>query len=56
MLYHYTNDKGFANVGNLELSAAEMLASLKDRAHFGEGVYTTQFEPAETRLQELKDL
>ncbi|CAJ1408786.1 unnamed protein product [Effrenium voratum] len=48
ILYHYTNELGFRNVGDLKQSAAQLFASLADdRAHFGQGVYTTQHEPAE---------
>ncbi|CAJ1408785.1 unnamed protein product [Effrenium voratum] len=47
ILYHYTNELGFRNVGDLKQSAAQLFASLADdRAHFGQGVYTTQHEPA----------
>ncbi|CAE7173956.1 GST1 [Symbiodinium microadriaticum] len=46
ILYHYTNELGFQNVGNMRQSAAELFASLvAERAHFGKGVYTTQYEP-----------
>ncbi|CAL1136671.1 unnamed protein product [Cladocopium goreaui] len=46
-LYHYTDDLAFRNVGNLEQTAAQLFASLKDeRAHFGKGLYATQHEPA----------
>ena len=51
-LYHYTDELAFRNVGNLEQSAAELFASLTDeRAHFGKGLYTTQHEPADSRLE-----
>ncbi|CAE7328763.1 Nphp3 [Symbiodinium necroappetens] len=47
VLYHYSNELAFLNVGNSQLSAAEIFASLVDeRAHFGKGVYATQHEPA----------
>ena len=50
VLYHYTDELAFRNVGNMEQSAAELYASLVDeRAHFGQGVYATQHEPAATR-------
>ena len=52
VLYHYTHDLAFRNVGNLEQTAAQLFASLKeDRAHFGKGVYATQHEPADARLK-----
>ncbi|CAJ1332051.1 unnamed protein product [Effrenium voratum] len=45
ILYHYTNELGFRNVGDLKQSAAQLFASLADdRTHFGQGVYTTQHE------------
>eukprot|EP00438_Fugacium_kawagutii_P029755 Skav215809 [mRNA] locus=scaffold3885:170099:175211:+ [translate_table: standard] len=46
VLYHYTNEKGFRNVTNEEQSFGEVWASFGDRAHFGSGVYTTQYEAA----------
>ena len=51
-LYHYTDEKAFCNVGNLEQTAAQLFASLVDeRAHFGKGLYATQHEPADARLK-----
>ena len=51
-LYHYTDDLAFRNVGNLEQTAAQLFASLKDeRAHFGKGLYAAQHEPAAARLK-----
>ncbi|CAE7359291.1 Klc, partial [Symbiodinium sp. KB8] len=47
VLYHYSNELCFQNVGNLEQTTAELFASLVEgRAHFGQGVYTTQYEPS----------
>ncbi|CAE7524875.1 NPHP3 [Symbiodinium sp. CCMP2592] len=47
VLYHYTNELTFLNVGDMQLTAAKLLASLVDsRAHFGKGIYVTQHEPA----------
>jgi len=47
VLYHYTDELPFRNVGDLEQMAAQLFASLKeDRAHFGQGVYATKHEPA----------
>ena len=51
ILYHYTDDLAFRNVGNLEQTAAQVFASLEKRAHFGDGVYATQHEPADTWLK-----
>ena len=51
ILYHYTNELAFRNVGNLEQTAAQVFASLEKRAHFGDGVYATQHEPADTWLK-----
>ena len=52
ILYHYTNELAFHNVGNLEQTAAQLFASLVDeRAHFGKGLYATQHEPADARLK-----
>ena len=46
VIYHYTNELAFKNVGNLAQTAAELFASLVDsRAHFGKGIYGTQYEP-----------
>lgn len=46
VLYHYTNELCFMNVSNEQQTASELFASLLDhRAHFGKGVYTTQYEP-----------
>ena len=56
MLYHYTNELCFHNIGNLDQMAAELFASLEDgRAHFGKGIYASQHEPAVwgTRLRIL---
>ena len=51
-LYHYTDEKAFCNVGNLEQTAAQLFASLVDeRAHFGQGLYATQHEPAAAPLK-----
>ena len=51
-LYHYTHDLAFRNVGDLDQMAAQLFASLKDdRAHFGQGVYATKHEPADTWLK-----
>ena len=47
ILYYYTNELTFLNVGDMQLTAAKLLASLVDsRAHFGKGIYATQHEPA----------
>ncbi|CAE7570368.1 Klc, partial [Symbiodinium sp. CCMP2456] len=47
VLYHYSNELCFQNVANLEQTTAELFASLVEgRAHFGQGVYTTQYEPS----------
>ena len=52
VLYHYTDELPFRNVGDLEQMAAQLFASLKDdRAHFGKGLYATQHEPADARLK-----
>ena len=52
VLYHYTDDLAFQNVGNLEQTAAQLFASLEEkRAHFGQGVYATLHEPADARLK-----
>ena len=52
VLYHYTDELAFRNVGNLEQTAAQLFASLVDeRAHFGKGLYATQHEPADARLK-----
>ena len=52
ILYHYSDELAFRNVGNLEQTAAQLFASLTDdRAHFGFGVYATQHEPADARLR-----
>ena len=52
VLYHYTDDLAFQNVGNLEQTAAQLFASLADeRAHFGQGLYATRHEPADARLK-----
>ena len=52
VLYHYTDDLAFRNVGNLEQTAAQLFASLVEkRAHFGQGVYATRHEPADARLK-----
>ena len=52
VLYHYTDDLAFQNVGNLEQTAAQLFASLEEkRAHFGQGLYATQHEPADARLK-----
>ena len=51
-LYHYTDELAFCNVVNLEQTAAQLFASLVDkRAHFGQGLYATQHEPAAARLK-----
>ena len=51
-LYHYTDELAFRNVGDLEQTATQLFASLEDeRAHFGKGVYATQHEPADARLE-----
>ena len=47
VLYHYSSELAFLNVGNSQLSAAEIFASLADDcAHFGKGVCATRHEPA----------
>ena len=47
VLYHYTHELAFRNVANKKQTTAELFASLLDsRAHFGKGVYCTQYEPA----------
>ena len=52
VLYHYTDDLAFQNVGNLEQTAAQLFASLaEERAHFGQGLYATRHEPADARLK-----
>ena len=52
ILYHYTDQLAFSNVGNLEQTAAQLFASLVDeRALFGKGLYATQHEPADARLK-----
>ena len=52
ILFHYTDELAFHNVGNLEQTAAQLFASLVDeRAHFGQGVYATQHEPADAQLE-----
>ena len=51
ILYHYTDKLAFLNIGNLEQIAAKLFASLEKRAHFGDGVYATQHEPADTWLK-----
>ena len=52
VLYHYTDELAFHNVGNLEQTAAQLFASLKDdRARSGKGLYATQREPADARLK-----
>eukprot|EP00439_Symbiodinium_sp_Y106_P065855 s537_g10.t1 len=44
--WYYTHNLAFANVANLEQTAAQLFASLTDsRAHFGKGVYASQHEP-----------
>eukprot|EP00439_Symbiodinium_sp_Y106_P057323 s1397_g8.t1 len=46
-LYHYTQERAFRNVADMEQTTSELFASLVDsRAHFGKGVYCTQHEPA----------
>ena len=52
VLYHYTDDLAFQNVGNLDQTAAQLFASLaEERAHFGQGLYATRHEPADARLK-----
>ena len=51
VLYHYTHELPFHNVGNVEQTAAQLFASLEKRAHFGDGVYATQHEPADAWLK-----
>ena len=51
VLYHYTDELAFSNVGNLEQTAVQLFASLEKRAHFGDGVYATRHEPADTWLK-----
>ena len=47
VLFHYTNERGFRNVANHEMTSAELYASLTDKnAHFGKGLYASQYEPA----------
>ena len=47
VLYHYTNQLCFQNVGDLHQTESQLFASLTDsRAHFGKGVYASQHEPA----------
>ena len=56
VLYHYTDELGFHNIGNVEQMTAELFASLEDRrAHFGKGIYASRHEPAVwgTRLRIL---
>jgi len=52
VLFHYTNEFCFRNIANMEQNAAQLFASLRDdRAHFGKGVYATQFEPWSWQLR-----
>ena len=52
VLYHYTDELAFLNIGNMEQTAAQLFASLvEERAHFGQGVYATRHEPADARLK-----
>ena len=45
VLYHYTNEFCFRNVVNMEQMSSQLFASLTDqRAHFGYGVYATQWQ------------
>eukprot|EP00929_Paragymnodinium_shiwhaense_P008749 TRINITY_DN11270_c0_g1_i8.p1 TRINITY_DN11270_c0_g1~~TRINITY_DN11270_c0_g1_i8.p1 ORF type:complete len:307 (+),score=34.54 TRINITY_DN11270_c0_g1_i8:270-1190(+) len=56
VLYHFTDELGFKNVANLQQETSNIFASLlESRAHFGQGVYATQHEPAvwRTRKQVL---
>ncbi|CAK9021343.1 Nephrocystin-3 [Durusdinium trenchii] len=46
VLYHFTDEMGFVNIVGCEKSINQIFASFKDRAHFGDGVYATQHEPA----------
>ncbi|CAE7455122.1 Klc2 [Symbiodinium natans] len=47
VLYHYTSELGFENVANTNYEDATVFASLVDsRAHFGKGVYVSQYEPS----------
>lgn len=47
ILYHFTDELAFRNIGNLEQSQAELFASLVDKhALCGKGLYATKHEPA----------
>ena len=51
-LFHYTGELPFRNIVNMEQISSQVFASLTDeRAHFGFGVYASQWEPAVWQLK-----